>query len=883
MDHVTSSNTNIVSPTPGSSISTSNYSETTQLRRRQGLAMDNEYISYSNQPTPQMIVSLRTVVDMDGNPLHSANVTNTVRFPSICRRIGIVAMQITYAYIVKQWCGMRSESKPNPKFSICCNEGKVTLPFLQHPPQTLRGLLDYNGEQRSKSFRQNIKLLNAMFSFTSMGGNINTSGFKFVVITASSSASTPSSTSMPSSTSKRMRKNASGARTDAGWEHGLDIGGRKVKCKCCDNVYSGEIFRFKHHIARTHQNVGPCSKVPKDVKAKFLNLLEENEISTKKRRDMSSIGEVQEGHDMTKGMDSYVSKKGKGQITMNAMFKKDEQERVRQQIARGLDPPSYHEMKVTCLKKEVDYTKALLDKYKQEWKKTGCTLMSDGWTDRKHRSICNFLVNSPKGEELLRLGATRFATSYLTLSRLYDQKSALILMFASEKWVNSSFARSKEGINVENIILDKLFWGSVLSCLKAAIPMVHSKRRNRLHQQKMNDLVYVMYNIKLSKREENHERRLEAECMDLETLDIDHICSDDEWITEEDTTHHNANEEWINVFGASSSHGPNGGADGRHDDFFELIVMLDENNVLVQAFRMANERFNASSMQPVRLRLIVIYTIEFQKRGLPHCHALVFLHPNDKITTTDKIDQFISAELPSELNDPCDFEAVRTHMMHGPCGQLSPSSPCMYNGRCSKGYPKTYYDETFIKHDGWPCYRRSNNGAKVQVGRHDIMLDNRFVVPHNRDLLVKYGCHINVEWCNQGMLVKYLFSYLNKGPDQAIVLLEGQNSRTPFSSLLNQVDEIEECVNCRYISASEACWKLFAFDMHYRSVPFERLLFHEESRNTVYFRDNDQLESVVQRPTDAMSKFTEWMVANQKFPEGRSFYVYRVPHQVHMA
>ena len=23
--------------------------------------------------------------------------------------------------------------------------------------------------------------------------------------------------------------------------------------------------------------------------------------------------------------------------------------------------------------------------------------MSDGWTDRKHRSICNFLVNSPKG------------------------------------------------------------------------------------------------------------------------------------------------------------------------------------------------------------------------------------------------------------------------------------------------------------------------------------------------------------------------------------------------------------------------------------------------------------------------------------------------------
>ena len=43
--------------------------------------MNNEYISYSNRPTPQMTISSRTVVDMDGNPLHSANVTNVVRFP----------------------------------------------------------------------------------------------------------------------------------------------------------------------------------------------------------------------------------------------------------------------------------------------------------------------------------------------------------------------------------------------------------------------------------------------------------------------------------------------------------------------------------------------------------------------------------------------------------------------------------------------------------------------------------------------------------------------------------------------------------------------------------------------------------------------------------
>lgn len=43
----------------------------------------------------------------------------------------------------------------------------------------------------------------------------------------------------------------------------------------------------------------------------------------------------------------------------------------------------------------------MIDEFKDEWKKTGCTIMSDGWTDRKRRSICNFLVNSPKGTVFL--------------------------------------------------------------------------------------------------------------------------------------------------------------------------------------------------------------------------------------------------------------------------------------------------------------------------------------------------------------------------------------------------------------------------------------------------------------------------------------------------
>ncbi|XP_035844552.1 uncharacterized protein LOC110928801 [Helianthus annuus] len=177
----------------------------------------------------------------------------------------------------------------------------------------------------------------------------------------------------------------------------------------------------------------------------------------------------------------------------------------------------------------------------------------------------------------------------------------------------------------------------------------------------------------------------------------------------------------------------------------------------------------------------VLYTIEFQKCGLPHCHILVFLSQADKISSPDEIDRFISAELPSESGDPIGFLNVGTHMMHGPCGNLRPSSRCMNDGKCTNGFPKSYCDENFIRNDGWSSYRRRNNSRKVHVGRQDIMLDNGYVVHYNRALLIKYGCHINVEWCNQGMLVKYLFSYINKGQDRATAVLEGQAAMSKFT------------------------------------------------------------------------------------------------------
>ena len=54
----------------------------------------------------------------------------------------------------------------------------------------------------------------------------------------------------------------------------------------------------------------------------------------------------------------------------------------------------------------------------------------------------------------------------------------------------------------------------------------------------------------------------------------------------------------------------------------------------------------------------LVYTIEYQKRGLPHMHMLIFLTQENKIHTIEDVDSFISAEIPHQSIHPQLYEAV---------------------------------------------------------------------------------------------------------------------------------------------------------------------------------------------------------------------------------
>ncbi|KAM0877958.1 hypothetical protein ACQ4PT_035155 [Festuca glaucescens] len=71
------------------------------------------------------------------------------------------------------------------------------------------------------------------------------------------------------------------------------------------------------------------------------------------------------------------------------------------QYGSGYKPPSPHELSEPLLRDCVKETKLLRKNHEEAWKQYGCTLMSDGWSDRRGRHLINFLVNSPEGTYFL--------------------------------------------------------------------------------------------------------------------------------------------------------------------------------------------------------------------------------------------------------------------------------------------------------------------------------------------------------------------------------------------------------------------------------------------------------------------------------------------------
>jgi primosomal protein N' len=136
-------------------------------------------------------------------------------------------------------------------------------------------------------------------------------------------------------------------------------------------------------------------------------------------------------------------------------------------------------------------------------------------------------------------------------------------------------------------------------------------------------------------------------------------------------------------------------------------------------------------------------------------------------------------------------------------------------------------------------------------------------VSYNPYLCKKFNGHINTEASISIYAVKYLFKYIYKGHDQATVVIE--RVENPIDGQQIERDDIQEYIDARYVSASEAVWHIFKMKLHGHFPAVQRLQVHLPNQQTMVFSKDADLQEVVGKSNVQKTTLTEWFIANRNY------------------
>ena len=294
---------------------------------------------------------------------------------------------------------------------------------------------------------------------------------------------------------------------------------------------------------------------------------------------------------------------------------------------------------------------------------------------------------------------------------------------------------------------------------------------------------------------------------------------------------------------------------------------FDRPDITTRVFKLKNDMLLDYIEKKEIFGKVIAYvgTQEQQKRkGLHHTHTLITLESVPR--NPEDIDKMISAEIPDKDINPELFEIILKNNIHGPCGKLNPNSPCMDTddrGRqfCSKEFPKDFQSSTCLTEFTYPKYKRrspaeSGRTAVKMVKGKPVVVDNSMVVPYNSFLSKFFNCHINVEFCETVVAIKYVYKYITKGPDRCLVATKIDDG----TQKVENVNEVEEFVDARYLGASEAVLKILRFPIHYRSHNVEKLPCHLPGEQSVLFSEGGEEAALSAGPPE--TKLTAFFKTN---------------------
>ncbi|RVW75184.1 hypothetical protein CK203_053888 [Vitis vinifera] len=387
------------------------------------------------------------------------------------------------------------------------------------------------------------------------------------------------------------------SKIDPAWEHvseeRYENGRKALICLYCKKITKGGgIHRMKQHLAGVKGDIGPCKSVPPDVKFRMENSLQEF-VNSKKAAQEAYECRNPYGPNVSQfegdgaEVDKYFTPRntqgaqpsmrsvlaGKEAIwradmavgrffydaciptnAVNSFYFKPMLDAI-SAIGPGYKGPNYHQLRVNLLKDAKKEVQLLVDSYRAIWAKVGCTIMGDGWTDNRQRTLINFLVYCPEGisfmksvdasdivkdatnlfqlfdeviewvgplnvvhmvtdnaanyvaagrlishkhkhinwspcaahclnlifkdigwTEILRPGASRFATTFIALKSLHDHKHDLQALLTSKFFVDSRYSKDYKSQVAVSIILDNRFWNDCLIVVNLMSPLMRLLR-----------------------------------------------------------------------------------------------------------------------------------------------------------------------------------------------------------------------------------------------------------------------------------------------------------------------------------------------------------------------------------------------------------------------
>lgn len=186
----------------------------------------------------------------------------------------------------------------------------------------------------------------------------------------------------------------------------------------------------------------------------------------------------------------------------------------------------------------------------------------------------------------------------------------------------------------------------------------------------------------------------------------------------------------------------------------------------------------------------------------------------------------VSAEIPDAMNDPELYNIVQQFQIH-PTNHLSvPYSRCNKQGVCTFGFPYEPQSTTTINEYGRVQYRRRRPC-------------DSWVVSYIPLLSRSLQCHLHVDICFTVNVFMYLYKYLFKGPDHTnFHIMETDGIST------NNTDEFHDYIHGRYLSSSEAVWRIFNyyFTHQWPTVKALRVYLPHQGLHQMYRHNNSASE-----------------------------------------